>query len=613
MDVVEQKAVSVTGLIFSVPSYRRTTVYLLAFSFAAGFVLSALLSINAEFSLADALVYGGTEGVLVLGLPALIAAALATTMVSRKEFRRGFKYFEFIAFSGAVVTALVYGAGVLLTKFAGIELYVPVLLANSLVFILWFTSSYVALNYGKKAVVLSLLQPVGNLAFIELWRASGAMGVPSPVVGAISFIVSTAILLVALWSLFYLVNAPARRNFGISSVQAAALFFAQWIRGSKGLEEVLSEMGGKATTFLGLVVFRKKHSPAAAVARGETGRFKAFFLVPHVHFGPLGNLGGSEYPAILSKAFQEKFGAPAFVFHSLTDHDFNPVHSSSVQHVEKVFEEMVARLKKFSGEASFVFREKDSSRVFGFALGENGFLALSRAPKSTEDIEFPLGVALRNRALKKFSEAVLVDCHNSKTSGKKIEAGGGEYFDFEEAIDSLRPGEGKALKMGVAVDELKDFSARDGVAGGGLRTAVFALNGRKYCLVLVDANNVVPAFRAEVLAGLKKFGFEYCELMTTDSHAVNAVDGVHNPLGLRTDRKKLAKRIEEAVRRALKDLEPVEAGAVVEKIDLEVLGSKRASELTSTVNSIVAVMKIIAPAVFVLSVLAAFASLLLLK
>ncbi|MCX6768046.1 MAG: DUF2070 family protein [Candidatus Micrarchaeota archaeon] len=615
MDMIEQKAVSVTGLIFTLPSYRKTTAYLLAVSFAAGFLLTALLSINGSFSLTDALVYGGAEGVLVLALPALVAAALATTMASRKEFRKGFRHFIFIAFASAVLAAAVYIAGVLVTKFWNVELYVPVLLANSLVFILWFTSSYVALNYGRKAVVLSLLQPVANLSFTVLWRASDAMGAPSPIVAAGSFIVSTAILLVALWSLFYMINAPARRNFGISGVQAAALFFAQWIKGSKGLEEVLSEMGEKATTLLGVVVFRKRRTQAAAVARGELGGgYKAFFVVPHVHFGPFGNLGGSEFPAAISRWVAGKFGAPAFVFHSLTDHDFNPVYSSSVHGVEKALGEMVARQKKFSGEASFVFSERDSGRVFGFSFGGKGFLAVSRAPHSTEDIEFPLGVALRNRALKKFSEAVLVDCHNSKTSGHKIESGGGDYFAFEEAIDSLDPGEdGGQLRMGTAVDDLKGFSTTEGIAGAGLRVAVFGVGARKYCLVLIDANNALPAFRAEVLSRLRKFGFDYCDIMTTDSHAVNAVNGTHNPLGMRTSRKALAERIDAAVAQALNDLEPVEAGMAVEKIELEILGSKRSSELISTVNSIVAVTKITAPAVFVLSVVAAFVSLLLLR
>jgi predicted neutral ceramidase superfamily lipid hydrolase len=75
-----------------------------------------------------------------------------------------------------------------------------------------------------------------------------------------------------------------------------------------------------------------------------------------------------------------------------------------------------------------------------------------------------------------------VDCHNSKTSGKKIEPGGEEYFAFEDAFDSLRAGEPKDLRMGVAFDDLKDFSIRDGVAGAGLKAAVFAMGAKKYCI-----------------------------------------------------------------------------------------------------------------------------------
>ncbi|MBI5229288.1 DUF2070 family protein [Candidatus Micrarchaeota archaeon] len=596
---MDKKAVALTSLFFTVPPYRRTVIYLLVYSFIFGFALGLAFSQDVS----TAFIFTGTEGITVLALPAVISAVLAASLLSRKNFRQGLRYFMFLAFLSTLVSTIIYSLGfVFYTK----EISSVVLMGNAIVFMLWFAPLLIALNYGKKAILVSFIQPALNISFLVFLRAYlnkfVFLEAQNPLFLAVKLLVASAVLLIALWSIFFIINAPSKRNFGISTIQAATLFFAQWLRKSKELEEVLAEMSESVHTFVGTVVFRSKKSK----------KVKASFIVPYIHFGPFGNLGGSEFPYLIEKNIEAKTDAPAFVFHGTTNHDFNPVHSSSVQAlVEAASKGLEA--KGFSDNAFFAHSKKGSSDVFGVIFGGKAFLTLSRAPKSTEDIDFAVGIALRNRALARgFSEAILADRHNSKTTGKLLEIGSREYYEFEEAIDELKRKVGQAFKMGVSEDELKGFSLADGIGGAGLRVAVFESSGKSICLVLVDANNVLPYFRSELITSLSRYGFNFVDVLTTDTHSVNRIGGVHNPLG-RSRPKELLKIIGERVKEAIENLEVCEASASVVFMDLDILGAKKSSELISTVNSIVSILKLVAPAVFIASVALAFLMLLYFK
>ncbi|MFH0922707.1 MAG: DUF2070 family protein, partial [Candidatus Micrarchaeota archaeon] len=180
--------------------------------------------------------------------------------------------------------------------------------------------------------------------------------------------------------------------------------------------------------------------------------------------------------------------------------------------------------------------------------------------------------------------------------------GSKEYFDYENAIAKITPAKGSVFSMGVAKRQT-DFSLGEGIGGAGVRCAVFKTREKTACLVLIDGNNMMPEYREEILRALENFGFDYVEVLTTDSHSVNNISGVHNPVGANCDHKKLIAEINACVKQALDDLEPCSARLFTKRVSVTVLGAKRQSELTSTINSVVAVLRIIAPAIFIASML----------
>ncbi|MFH1779862.1 MAG: DUF2070 family protein [Candidatus Micrarchaeota archaeon] len=598
MDVDQrEKAVEVTNYFFKAPSYKKTLVLLLLTSFFYGAVNKLILEKNTPFT---SLFYGGSEGVLLICLPALIASTLASTLY-RKEFKEKFKYYSFISLISAVVIALTYSAAGVFQK---IDKSFPeiLLIGYALVALIWFLACFLVLGNNKKSFILAFLQPVLGLSFLWLWIKFGAfettLSIGSPVITFFKLIVSTTILFSALWVFFYIINAPTKRNFGMNTIDIVTLFFASWITGGKELEEALEEMSEKLKTFVGGVVFKTNN------------KTKALFIVPGIHFGPFGIIGGSQAPAILDKHFKQT-NTTAFVFHTTVNHDWNPVNTSEVRKIIPVIEQNLKG--KTTGTASFFEAFHGKSQVFGLNLGENAFVSLSRAPKSTEDIDYALGIAFRNKVISKgWKNSLIIDKHNSITNGKLIEVGSDEYYEYDSALSKIiKPKKQGKLSIGIAEKEWEGMQ-NSGIAKSGIKTAVIKAGDKKACIVLIDGNNIEPKLTMEARKKLLEKGFDYADVYSTDSHALNNINGVHNPIG-KNNAKIALEKILESAQEATKSLEPSTASFFMENVELRVLGANRQSELQSTINSVIAITKIVAPVILIGSIILVVISLLLLR
>ena len=598
---LDDLALSPAKWFFRVPSYRRLLLYIFLYAFLAGFLIHIR-----TLSVSDAFLFGTTAGIFILAVPALFSAVLVASISSRREFGGQLKYFLFTALTAEVIASLAYLAGGYLFG-GGVASQQVVLLGNAVVFAVWFGALYVGFQKQSwKALLLAFLQPLFNLSLIVLYQAYGVLEPSIGVVGWLAVVklaVASLVMLLALSAIFYLLNAPAKRNFGISTVTAATLFVAQWARGSKGLEGLLDEVGEKVNTSVGVAVFR------------VGGRIKAVMLVPHVHYGPLGNLGGSELPAILSADISRKLGAAAFVFHGTAEHGFNPVHAAQSQEVEDSLLEAVKTTgRKGDAKLQLVTCRAGDAKADGFCCPSGLFLTLSRAPKATDDINYPAGRALMNLVKSRYGNVVLVDRHNSKTNAgrRKWEVGSPQYEELEQCVGGLKTsGEGR-LTLGVAQRPLDSFTVQQGIGRGGLKVAVLGAGGKKWCVAVIDANNILPEFRSRLLESVSGLGLQFIDVCTTDTHVVNTINGVHNPLGLSLDegaRAKLVKEFSQAVRQAASSMEPATVAVGTAPLKIKVLGAGKVGEVTSTINSIVAMAKIIAPIVFILALVLAFLAL----
>ena len=602
-DNMSNRAADLTHFIFQVPGYRKLVFAAVALAFIGGFLLHAIFNANGAEPIVDAFFFGGADGVVLFGLPVLIASVLATSLLSLSSFRQASKYFLFIALISMSIFIITYLLGQVVIQNTGFAVNATefALFAAALMTVTWYVSLRVPLTYSwKQSLAISLLHPVLQLSFVFLWKAYSLIEINSPVLFALQFVVASAIMLFAMWVMMVLVNAPVRRSFGISAIQASALFFAQWVKGGKGLEEILAEVGDLVETEVGVVGFKNKEG------------FKASFIVPLVHYGPVGNLGGSEYPFLISSEMQRNMGGTHFVFHGTVTHDFNPVFSSSHVHISQTAMALLSDKSGYSDNATIWESKDGKTKLFLLGIGKQkqAFTALTRAPYKTDDINLALGFSIRNLILSKgFSQAIVVDMHNSSGTDCDMTAGSSAYYELEDSIrDLAKKSEGK-LRMGVAFDSLSEFSLAQGIGKAGLKVAVFEVGKKKHCIILIDANNAHPTFRMHILESLAPLGFDFVDIFTTDSHAVNVIGGVHNPLGNCVTSHQLVHRITAAAKRAVADLEPVSARAESARIKIHILGANRTSELVSTINAVVAIMRILGPIILVASLALAFLAL----
>ena len=188
---------------------------------------------------------------------------------------------------------------------------------------------------------------------------------------------------------------------------------------------------------------------------------------------------------------------------------------------------------------------------------------------------------------------MVVDQHNAETGDiTSFEPGSMAGFGYMDAIkDALsKTSPKKPLKIGVSSRPVDS----DVLGKAGIKVAVFS-SAPEYVLVLIDSNGVTPKFRDNIESAVKAKSRE-CEvgIFTTDTHQTNMVRGVLNPL---KEEDTILKSILLACDEARGDMQEASFFSDKRWFEIRVIGAKQSIEVISTVNSIVAISKIILPLV----------------
>jgi putative membrane protein len=162
------------------------------------------------------------------------------------------------------------------------------------------------------------------------------------------------------------------------------------------------------------------------------------------------------------------------------------------------------------------------------------------------------------------------------------------------------------IKVGCNENLMETLDKHAGVGESGIKTMVIEVNNQKTAYVLFDSNNMETGFRGKTMKACKNLEIDELELMTTDTHSVNTLSNGYNPIGL-TEQDEIIEYTKTSIKKAIEDLEEVEAGIITKRIKgLNTFGPNNSTELVSTISSIVAVSKVIAPIIFILAVIFVF-------
>jgi putative membrane protein len=580
------------------PESNISILCMIFLSFLTGTVASYL---EPGVTLIDSIVYGGSAGFLIFGLMSIMAGALTQPWVNTLEGRHmKMKQSLFLALLTMLLVALVYVVGSLVSTFTVNSYTIDALIYGcALAFalrtlVIWGTSNISFLQSLPIAATQPVLILSMVMVLVSLTGLETNFGPFSILALAFKVIIACLILILAIYSFVLVIESPIRRNLGVGGLELLSLFIAHITEGSSALENIFEDMGEPIDTLVGVVSFKGKEG------------VKGLLISPCVHPGPVGSIGGGNMPTVLANSMN----CFTMVCHGPSTHDFNPVSALEIKKIENVVKKALDDME-YSSQASQFFRVQHEEAVLGAQyLGDNLLLLATFAPHGFDDIEFGVGLSLIKAAegQENVDNVVLVDCHNSfKGESGRVLAGNKEVFQLLGALEKLEmPKKTSGIRLGLAENPLTDLDRKDGVGQSGVKAMVVEVDHQKTAYILLDANNMIQGFRDEIIGKVQKLGLDLVEVMTTDTHYVNTLSGGHNPVGVKK-KEEIMEGVLECTSRALDDLEPVEVGCETSRLSgINTLGPTQATELVTTISSIVAVSRIFAPLVFIVAVLFAF-------
>lgn len=593
---------SVAGLskyIKTLPETKFTIIGIVLISFIIG-SLYYIIDLTPGSGLIEDFITGGFFGLTVLGVSTIMSGALNQQVISSLHgINLKIKHSMFLSALSMTCLGIFVLIGCIVSRLLNIDIFINFMVFgcvliygfNTLVF--WATSKV----RFTIAATTGLIQPV---LIIAMYILISFLFTDTSFIGSVLLqiilkaIVAGTIVVLSIYAFIRVIASPFKKNLGIGVLDLLSLFIAHMNEGSNSLEGLFENMSEAIETIVTFISFK-----------GENG-IKALFISPSVHPGPLGDLGGSNMPTLLAN----KFDHFTMVAHGPSTHDFNPIAVSEIDKVEQAVRNGLDKVEYTKDASKFVRYNVKKARV-GVQFFNRGMVILSTfAPEAVDDIEFGVGLTMmaQSRSKCKVKDSIIVDCHNSfNPESGEVLPGHAEVFQLIEVIDTIDPEQEKhEIKVGCYSNNMDSLDKHEGVGESGIKTMVVEVGGQRTAYVLFDANNMEIGFRQEIMDAVSDFEIDEIEVMTTDTHTVNTISRGYNPIGI-AKRAEIIEYVKLSITEAIKDLEKVEVGTGTERIEnLNTFGPNNSTELISTISSVVAVSKIIAPVLLITSLFIAF-------
>jgi putative membrane protein len=616
MTTTQSDLAGLSRFVFRAPRWYASLAFALALAAVAGVAAFDARAGVSGWSRLLLLGQDAWQGVFFIGVPTVVAA-FATTGVDRfLGGRLTYSRSSLLALaSELVLVVIVIGAGAVAALTALEQSFVYDALVVALASVFAFRLLVVMAVSRSSIIVAAVpasIQTVaagillfvysGTLRFLEfggpildayLSRAEQA----PPALTAIGpnhfmlLVVTCGIYAAAVFGFLHVVDRPWRRSLGVSMLDFLRGFVGYVAEDSHELEEFFEQLGEDAVVPVTLLVFRR-----------PGGAEKARFVLPMVHPGPMGEIGGGNLPERVAASAE----GLAFAPHATAGHDFNLVTEREVDSVLDAVRRAESGLRFDETATRSVRAERGEASLLGQRFGGSALLVSTFAPGAADDIQFGAGMPARLAARATgLEDVLLVDAHNCNV-GLDVEEiphvapGSERAFDLldaaETAGDTLVAGEPSSLSLGVAWDAT-DWTPREGIGPLGVRVAVVDVGGQTTAYVLIDGNNMVPGLRRQILDCLDE-RVDAAEVMTTDTHIVTTVEA-NNQVGEKIAAADLVELVDDLTATALNDREPVQCGMATERATVTVFGNDRTETLASHANAVVSIGGALAGAVIV--------------
>ena len=575
----------------------RITIQVLLFIIAGGIagILSSFFILG-SISLTGVLL-GAGSGIMVITVPGFLTAILLKSMKRRIQMKHAM--FATLAPGGVYALFIMLdAAATFLFKDYRIA-YLLFIVINAGLYCYWFLINKVAIGQGKGSIFTAAIHPVLNILFfipLQVYILNLGVSLDQALVklygGMIVFLAISYIIL-------YLLDRPAKKVLNVSGVSIFSTMLEQWLYNFIKDTNVFGNTGTGRDVDVDIVAFKSGKD------------CKAVFVKPDIHYGPFSEIGGSVATQYLGNVINSAYGASPFVLHGAVNSSDNPTSSDQIREMGQEIKKEIDKIgkddwKKVKGRISF--GKSGPCRVINIGLGNLKFLALTKAPLVTEDIDREIGISFEKIAGKE-GEVILIDAHNSRfesASGDELRGiySGSKYVKMYAAAiqKSMHAGKEAPLRFGASCMKLSDILKEYKDVGKGFTSvAIFEFGKRRFCMVYFDSNNMLPGFREDIIKHIrKKFGLDV-ELFTTDTHSVNSIAlPASNALGRQTQPAKILPVIDQLIDEAIEDLGEVRVAhkKIVFK-GLRVWGSGAEESIIKASREVIRVGKRVVPFVIV--------------
>ncbi|MFX0068224.1 MAG: DUF2070 family protein [Promethearchaeota archaeon] len=565
------KAPTLYGTLFRLPSMETLLSLMIISSLFTGVFVHFISGAS------DFLFLGLVEGGLIFLVPSIVSAIVSYSLIHKETEMLIFRHMIAISTSATVLWNFIYVFCAVLSwifqaNYIIVDgFFIGMALALTVRLLTYFPLSFsgpirnsisAVIQPGLSFLLACLLQ-ITTLGFL---LANIAYWIPR-------FAISTILMTSASFGYMYLTNRPLKKSVGIGGLSFLRAFLTEWVASdSSKIERYFERLGKKKDLTVSTILFKTLDD-----------RQKAIMVVPYIHPGPFRNVGSSNLPTILINDLESKFGATTLVFHGPSTHADNLAAAQECQKVLEQTEKMVRASKNEFALATPLTKVKESGFEVGCQIfGDFVVLIITSAPKDTEDIPHQTAQRIIKTAKGMgIKHVTIIDAHNAKSPemDKEPVASGSEEEErlilvIKKAISEALAAKKAPLKIGTARIRPSDGGRQKGIGDSGIMAQILEVGGQRTAYILIDGNNMIRGLREEILESLEEIGIKSAEIMTTDSHSVDATTlEAGNAVGKRYHPSKIVEHVRVATKQAIEDLEVVKGYASIDEVeDLAVAG-----------------------------------------
>jgi putative membrane protein len=424
--------------------------------------------------------------------------------------------------------------------------------------------------FAKAASVSLPLAALHPLLTVMAFAFAGVIGPFSPY-AAVFGLVDAAILV-----LFITAMKRRKTNQSYDAVHLFQAFMKTWAGGrAADLEEVIA---GHA----------ERTDVSTKVLRFQQSKGNIFILLPGVHPGPFHPIGSYNLPGLFFQKFAET--GPVLVLHGPGGHERNLATAAETQsYAAEVFD--FARSVR-TADTPAAIRGPISCRVgqatvSSIALSRDALLTVSFAPLGSEDLETDAEEEISRLGRAAGLQVCVVDAHNSIEPRPELLDTHDPHWNA--LLEELSKAEASPFRIACANSNELGFTGRRDLTDTGISVLLLETGGRKWTLVLADANNAIPSLRGDTAAALEGAGYSLLEFCTSDSHDL-AAKGLtasrgYQALGEATPPDEISRVVVELARRADSRLEACRYGSGVLVRSVNAFGAKALDEFERVTRS----------------------------